>query len=472
MALDTSMWARLAQSGQFDPMESYGRFAQLQAIAQGRKLREMQIREAEAELGESQRKRTEQGAMRDAFAGAYVPGVQGSHTELPGGRAITIPGAQPTFNRSRIYDKLAAVGQGQAIPGLQSKFATQDFDRQKQMLELQGKILEIAKTGGEVAKGKLERIKTTMGIVGQMASELDALEKKGAPMPELQYRYTNLLERAKAHGIDVSHLPPRYTPGAAGRAMQEAMEVDKAIDNARAQSEADERGRHNKETERLTARGQNLQASQPPSEVREYEYAQKQGFKGSFQDWKKEGRVSPKATGAQSTALRYLIRGEQASADIQQVEDKIAKKSLGGQAWLNVAPNFMQSDEGKLYNQAAKSFTEARLRKDSGAAIPVHEFENDRKMYFAQPGDTAEVLAQKRTSRARVLEGIAAESGPAFDDYYGEGFRPGMFVEKYGGGQSGGPAQSQSGPAVGTVEGGYRFKGGNPADPKNWEKVN
>jgi hypothetical protein len=26
-------------------------------------------------------------------------------------------------------------------------------------------------------------------------------------------------------------------------------------------------------------------------------------------------------------------------------------------------------------------------------------------------------------------------------------------------------------PAVGTVQDGYRFKGGNPADQKNWEKV-
>jgi hypothetical protein len=34
------------------------------------------------------------------------------------------------------------------------------------------------------------------------------------------------------------------------------------------------------------------------------------------------------------------------------------------------------------------------------------------------------------------------------------------------------PAQKPStGPAVGKVEDGYRFKGGNPADSKNWEKV-
>jgi hypothetical protein len=38
------------------------------------------------------------------------------------------------------------------------------------------------------------------------------------------------------------------------------------------------------------------------------------------------------------------------------------------------------------------------------------------------------------------------------------------------GGATPATAAPQTGPKVGTVEGGYKFKGGNPADPKNWEK--
>jgi hypothetical protein len=38
-------------------------------------------------------------------------------------------------------------------------------------------------------------------------------------------------------------------------------------------------------------------------------------------------------------------------------------------------------------------------------------------------------------------------------------------------GKSASPAGGMSSPAVGTVMQGYRFKGGNPADQKNWEKV-
>lgn len=42
---------------------------------------------------------------------------------------------------------------------------------------------------------------------------------------------------------------------------------------------------------------------------------------------------------------------------------------------------------------------------------------------------------------------------------------------KYEGGQSGGQTPAGSAPAIGQIEDGYRFKGGDPADPASWERL-
>jgi hypothetical protein len=65
------------------------------------------------------------------------------------------------------------------------------------------------------------------------------------------------------------------------------------------------------------------------------------------------------------------------------------------------------------YRAAQRAFTEARLRKESGAAIPPHEYETDAQMYFFQPGDTPKTLEQKRRARQMVVDGVAAEAGRA-----------------------------------------------------------
>lgn len=113
-----------------------------------------------------------------------------------------------------------------------------------------------------------------------------------------------------------------------------------------------------------------------------------------------------------------------------------------------------QGPKFQQYDQARRDFVNAVLRKESGAAINESEFKNAERQYFPIPGDSPEVIAQKAKNRATAIDTIAAGGNNTFRK---------SFSEKR--------AAPQGGPAVGSVEDGYRFKGGNPADPNSWERA-
>lgn len=129
------------------------------------------------------------------------------------------------------------------------------------------------------------------------------------------------------------------------------------------------------------------------------------------------------STGAQKRVFQFFQRAKQAEDDLDALESTITDLGPAGQVRLGyggVGANWIQTEEGQRYRQAQRAFTEARLRKDSGAAIPDQEFENDRRTFFAQPGDSKETLEQKRRARANILSSLAFESGRAVDEYYGD----------------------------------------------------
>lgn len=143
-------------------------------------------------------------------------------------------------------------------------------------------------------------------------------------------------------------------------------------------------------------------------------------------------RLSAQATLRPPTAnelstYNFLARGVDAEQSLRTVEDKIAKLGVLGQTQLKFAPNVFQTQEGQIYNQAARQFTEARLRKESGAAIPQSEFDNDARTYFAQPGDTPQTLERKRAARLNLLTAIAKQAGNAIGP--GENPLSGLGVE-------------------------------------------
>jgi hypothetical protein len=125
-------------------------------------------------------------------------------------------------------------------------------------------------------------------------------------------------------------------------------------------------------------------------------------------------------TGMERQTLAFFNRAKEADEQANQFEDRVAEAGLASQLQQQYAGNLLQTKDQQRYRQAQRAFTEARLRKESGAAIPIAEYENDARTYFAQPGDSPEVRLQKRHARATVLEGLQFASGRAYEEFYGE----------------------------------------------------
>lgn len=69
----------------------------------------------------------------------------------------------------------------------------------------------------------------------------------------------------------------------------------------------------------------------------------------------------------------------------------------------------LNTEKGQMLDQAKRDFTNAVLRRESGAAIAPSEFASADKQYFPQVGESDKVIAQKARARALAIQGILAE---------------------------------------------------------------
>lgn len=131
------------------------------------------------------------------------------------------------------------------------------------------------------------------------------------------------------------------------------------------------------------------------------------------------------STGMERQTLGYYNRMKEAMDTMDAVEDGLTERDvmlINNSPLPDLVNNRLLSQAGQQYAQALRTYTEARLRKESGAAIAAHEYETDRQAIGRQGGDTSGTRKQKARTRQLTAEGIAYAAGPAYEEYYGEPF--------------------------------------------------
>ncbi len=128
------------------------------------------------------------------------------------------------------------------------------------------------------------------------------------------------------------------------------------------------------------------------------------------------GRSSSKSlTEAQGKATGFFGRATASNVvlDDLELQGTELRQFIAGQLPFG---NYLRTPEGQRYDQAQRDFINAILRQESGAVIAESEFDNAKRQYFPQPGDTTGVVDQKRKNRVQAIRGIEVAAGTGADE--------------------------------------------------------
>jgi hypothetical protein len=123
-----------------------------------------------------------------------------------------------------------------------------------------------------------------------------------------------------------------------------------------------------------------------------------------------------KKTEVQANAEQFGNRMESAEQNFAKVATEGVGLKGAAQGAVGALPlgGFAQSSNYQKMEQAKRQWVTALLRKESGAAIGKQEYSDYDRQFFPQPGDSAEVVAQKAHERVVAVDAMKRGAGPGY----------------------------------------------------------
>ena len=402
-----------------NPLEQY---MQVQQIEQAQN----QSRLADLMYGEKQREVDQTARLNDLYKGAV--------------------GADGNLDRTKLYGGVASAGLGSRLPALQKSFA--DADKVQ---------ADVSKTKADTNKVDHDTAAHQFEIAGQLASAwaqnpnvtqqqirngLAAAAHSKIISPEIYQAKLAELDSVPADSKSLN----QWALGTLQQVMKAKDSMSYIAPDANTVANNETSRANNAATNATTRRGQDMSDARA-RELNANSRGQYDAARGVLVDTRTgtatavtgpDGKplTRDKAmTEFQGKSAGFADRAQEADAILTQLHAKgptglglvasdrpgtikgIAEsvpfigESLGG--LVNTLPSALGGPNANQQRaeQAQRNFVNAILRQESGAAIGASEFENARKQYFPQPGDTPEVIAQKAANRRTAIAGLARSAG-------------------------------------------------------------
>lgn len=328
-------------------------------------------------------------ASQEPYGGGYSPDVA---------KSFGVPAGAP-----------AGASRPQAAPGL-GQSLTQNFLRQAQILSEEGDFDNANKLYEHAAKFMPEvkeiRVEMQNGTPVNVITMKDGTQRVSgfSPTPKIHFA-----DDGQRTAIPVDE----YTGKPMGQGMQRFQDPNSKASNALGWSRLAQDERH--------FQNPNLQHIETDQGIFSFNPKSAATAPVNGPDGKPlEGAKG--LTEVQAKGVGFATRARESSDIIAnvgnggKVQPGTIKRSLEAVPFagegLGTMANWTQSSEQQQVEQAQRNFVNAILRQESGAAISEGEFQNAKKQYFPQPGDSAEVIKQKAQNRETSIRALETQAGP------------------------------------------------------------